>query len=179
MKIMDQLHRKVCKLNFHWNICSNFFQAPPTRVKKFKGPLFASDPPHKCLWTVPEVSLTYIKQLFSINLFAEFDTMRVLCQIWQYTSIANDRPNFHIHLHHKIWKTPPVCFWALMSTKQNIFWTFNDPKKLDLRSWLRVRLTKLWIQMHHICNMWGIMTITCFFAKPNDPQNGTTVVTPV
>ena len=50
MKITCQPHRKACKLNFHWKICHNFF----TRIENFKGPIFASGPSNKCLWTVPK-----------------------------------------------------------------------------------------------------------------------------
>ena len=28
MKLMGQLHRKACKLNFYWKICANFLGTP-------------------------------------------------------------------------------------------------------------------------------------------------------
>ena len=56
MKIMSQLHRKACKLNFHWKICIFFSRTPLARVKHFKGPLFISGPPNKCLWKVPKLT---------------------------------------------------------------------------------------------------------------------------
>ena len=39
-----QPHRKACKFNFYWKICGNFFKASLTRVKNFKGTLFAPGP---------------------------------------------------------------------------------------------------------------------------------------
>ena len=47
MKIMDQPHKKTCKLNnFHWKICGNSFQGPSYKGQQhFKGSLFASGPP--------------------------------------------------------------------------------------------------------------------------------------
>ena len=50
---------RVNPIEKHVNSISNgksvviFFRAPLTRVKNFKGPLFASGPPYKCLWMVP------------------------------------------------------------------------------------------------------------------------------
>ena len=52
-KISGQPQRKAFKTNFNWKICGIFFKAPLTRIKNFKGPLFATGPPNKCL---PKVS---------------------------------------------------------------------------------------------------------------------------
>ena len=57
LKITGQPHRKACKLNFYWI----FFKGPLTRVKKFEGPLFASGPPNKCLWTVPNIIINVVE----------------------------------------------------------------------------------------------------------------------
>ena len=48
MKITGQPHRKACKLNFYWKICSNFIQGPSFKGQKFEGPPFASGPPNNC-----------------------------------------------------------------------------------------------------------------------------------
>ena len=62
MKITSQTHRKACKLNFLLeNLWYFFFKAPFTRVNNFKGPLFASGLPNKCLWTVPWCIQEWIK----------------------------------------------------------------------------------------------------------------------
>ena len=45
-----------------------FFRAPLTRVKNFRGPLFASGPPYKCLWTVPKI-LEFQKNLKKLTNF--------------------------------------------------------------------------------------------------------------
>ena len=43
MKITDQPHRKACKLFFYWKILV-FFQGPPYKGQKIKGP-FLYQPP--------------------------------------------------------------------------------------------------------------------------------------
>ena len=54
MKVMGQPHKKVCKLNFHWKICGNFFQAPSLQSSNLLRSPFASalPPPRVCEWSL-------------------------------------------------------------------------------------------------------------------------------
>ena len=53
------------------------FRAPLTKVKYFKGPLFASDPPCKCLWMVPKAWISIIK--YFTNCFSKMKCVVFAC----------------------------------------------------------------------------------------------------
>ena len=53
------------------------FRVPLTRVKNYKGPLFASGPPYKCLWTVPKAWISIIK--YFTNCFLKMKCVVFAC----------------------------------------------------------------------------------------------------
>ena len=91
-----------------------FFRAPLTRVKNFKGPLFASGPPYKCLWTVPyqDNFLTYLFWCVKYYIYVckfqnkklNFISFKVFVKVNMETEHSIARKKDKLSAHDKKWR---------------------------------------------------------------------------